>query len=291
MTAEPATLGALFRDLRRRLEQAGIPGAALDARLLTEAATGCDHALLIARPETPVAPEAARRALGYAARRLKGEPVFRILGWREFRGLRLALAPQVLEPRPDTETLVELALPVVRAAAQRHGNARILDLGTGSGAIVLALLAEEPRAEAVATDISDEALATALANARRHGLADRLRTVRSDWFAAVEGKFHAILSNPPYIRTEEIAGLAPEVRLHDPLAALDGGADGLEAYRKIAAGAGAHLEADGYVLVEIGQGQETDVESIFARSGLVLDAEARDLAGITRALRFRAPDR
>lgn len=287
MTAEATTLGAAFAGLRRRFEAAGIGDAALDARLLLEAVTGMDHALLISRPETPVAIDERQRLEELAVRRIGGEPVFRILGWREFHGLRLGLSPAVLEPRPDTETLVELALEPVRAAAARHGHARILDLGTGSGAIALALLSREPRASAVGADISAEALATAGENARRHAFSNRFRTLQSDWFGSVTEKFHAILSNPPYIRRQDIAALAPEVRLHDPFPALDGGPDGLDAYRAIAAGARDVLHEDGHVLVEIGQGQADEVTAIFDLAGFRCHRRACDLSGTIRALWLR----
>lgn len=163
----------------------------------------------------------------------------------------------------------------------------MLDLGTGTGAIALAILANVGAATATATDISAEALATAADNAARLGLGGRLSALRSDWFASVSGRFHLIVSNPPYIRSEDIATLQREVREHDPLAALDGGADGLEAYRRIAGGAGEHLAEGGRIAVEIGFGQADDVTRIFAGNGFAPASAARDLAGRERALAFR----
>ena len=282
----PSTLGPLLRHVRRVLEAAGVAEAALDARLIVEHATGATRTDLLLSPGRAVRPEGARAAAAMLERRLAGEPVFRILGHREFHGLRLALSPGTLEPRPDTEALVDLALPHVRAMASRHGACRILDLGTGTGAVALALLKEEPLATALATDISQDALATAAANADMTGMATRFRTVRSDWFEAVEGRFHLVVSNPPYIASNEVELLAREVREHDPRAALDGGPDGLDAYRAIAAGVERHLEADGMVAVEIGIGQAHAVEAIFARHGFRLAERAEDLGGVLRVVAF-----
>lgn len=282
----PSTLGPLLRHVRRVLEAAGVAEAALDARLIVEHATGATRTDLLLSPGRAVRPEGARAAAAMLERRLAGEPVFRILGHREFHGLRLALSPETLEPRPDTEALVDLALPHVRAMAARHGACRILDLGTGTGAVALALLKEEPLATALATDISQDALATAAANADMTGMATRFRTVRSDWFEAVEGRFHLVVSNPPYIASNEVELLAREVREHDPRAALDGGPDGLDAYRAIAAGVERHLEADGMVAVEIGIVQAHAVEAIFARHGFRLAERAEDLGGVLRVVAF-----
>lgn len=282
----PSALGPLVRHVRRRLEDAGVTDAALDARLIVEHATGASRTDLFVSPERPVPPKDAQAVAAMLARRLAGEPVFRIIGRRAFHGIELSLSPGTLEPRPDTEALVDLALPHVRAAAARHGECRILDLGTGTGAVALALLKEEPRAAALATDISPDALATAAANADMTGMAIRFRALRSDWFEAVEGRFHLVVSNPPYIASNEVELLSREVREHDPRAALDGGPDGLDAYRAIAAGVGRHLEDDGMVAVEIGIGQDNAVETIFAGRGLRLRRQAKDLGGVLRVLAF-----
>ena len=280
------TLGSLVATVRRALHEAGKLDAALDARLIVEHAADVSRTDLLLDPGRPVAADRAGAALAMLERRLAGEPVHRILGHREFYGLRLALSPGTLEPRPDTEALVDLALPFVRAAADAHGQCRILDLGTGTGAVALALLVAEPRANALATDICADALATAAANADMTGNAARMRTLRSRWYDAIEGRFHIIVSNPPYIASDEIAMLEPEVRAHDPLAALDGGADGLDAYRAIAADSGVHLEPGGIVAVEIGIGQQAVVEAIFAGCGFSLLRRADDLGGVLRALAF-----
>jgi release factor glutamine methyltransferase len=221
------------------------------------------------------------------ARRIAHEPVYRILGHRAFYGLDLRLSPATLEPRPDTEALVDLCLPFLRGRVAA-GNCRILDLGTGTGAIALALLSQIPEATAVGTDISAQALETAAANADINGMKDRFDPIVSDWFSAIEGQFSLIVSNPPYIPTEDIGMLAPEVRDHDPAKALDGGTDGLNAYRRIAAGAAGHLEAGGRVAVEVGFDQRRAVSAIFEASGLAPIESARDLCGHERALMFRA---
>lgn len=282
-------LGTLHDLARKALVDAGIGTPALDARILVQEAAGCSHADLIVRPQTPVAAEAAERLRQWVARRIAGEPVFRILGWREFYGLRLQLSGGVLEPRPDTEILVDHALPLLRAAADAAGHARLLDLGSGSGAIALALLAAESRAQATGIDISDDALATARRNAAENGLAERFQALRSNWFDEIAGRFDLIVANPPYVATQEIASLAPEVRQHDPVAALDGGPDGLAAFREIARRGLEFLAGNGHLLVEIGTGQHEDVIALFERHGFVFRDSRRDLQGSTRSLAFASP--
>lgn len=281
-------LGPLVRHLRAALEAAGKLDAALDARLIVEHVTGTQRIDAVLEPERPVDEAQMASILAALKRRLGGEPVHRILGHRDFHGMRLTLSPGTLEPRPDTEALVDLALPFARAAADRHGSCRILDLGTGTGAIALALLKEEPRARAVGVDISADALATAAANADMTNNGGRFVPLLSHWFSGVEGRFHVIVSNPPYIASQDIALLEREVRDHDPLAALDGGPDGLGAYREIAAGAAGHLEPGGVVAVETGYDQPETVEAIFRAQGFVLAAGADDLGGRRRALAFVA---
>jgi len=280
------TLGELLRAARLRLQQAGVDDAGLDARLLVEHLTATTRTDAIARPQQLVAPQAAAAVEEALARRVAGEPVHRILGFREFYGLRLALSADTLEPRPDTERLVEAALPLAEAAAARKGCCRILDLGTGSGAIALALLSAIPAALATGADISDDALATAAQNAERLGLAGRFTPVRSDWFSKISGRFDVIVSNPPYIRAGDIGSLQPEVRDFDPRRALDGGEDGLEAYRAIACGMKAFLEADGHAALEIGASQKADVERIFRQAGFALAEARRDFGGNDRVLVF-----
>lgn len=279
-------LRSLLEEARSKLENADISEPALDSRLLVAAATGLTPLDLVTSLDHPVPEEDADRARTMIARRIKGEPVHRILGCREFYGLELSLSEATLEPRPDTETLVDLVLPAVRSFAVQNGECRILDLGTGTGAIALALLHEVPQAHAVGADISASALATAAKNARRHGLEARFETLQSDWFAEISGKFHIIVANPPYIATKAMESLDREVRLHDPRASLDGGEDGLEAYRTIAAGAVNFLYPGGLVAVETGYDQKRAVTVLFERKGFRHTGAGKDLSGHDRALLF-----
>lgn len=280
------TLGELLGAALRRLRQAGVDDAGLDARLLVEHLTATTRTDAIARPQQPVAPEAVAEVEQALSRRISGEPVHRILGFREFYGLPLSLSRETLEPRPDTETLVEAALPLVEGAAARAGKCRVLDLGTGTGAVALALLSRVDAATACGVDISDDALATAARNAAQLGLAARFTPVKSDWYSEISGRFDVIVSNPPYIRSNDIDGLQAEVRDFDPRRALDGGPDGLDAYRIIADGAKAHLEPQGRVAVEIGETQKAEVGQIFRHAGLIATEARTDLGGKDRVLVF-----
>lgn len=283
---DAATLAATLLGVRRRLAEGGLDDPALEARLIVEHFAGIDRHVAMTSPDRTLTTEQLSRIDNAVARRLAGEPVHRIFGWRGFYGLRLKLSPDTLEPRPDTETLVDAVLPFLKEVAARQASCRVLDLGTGSGAIGLAIASQVPEALVTATDVSPGALATATKNAAGNGLAERFIPLLSDWFSAVRDKFHAIVSNPPYIPADAIDGLQREVRLHDPLRALDGGIDGLDAYRAIAAGAGNHLEAGGLVAVEIGQGQRRRVTRIFAEAGYGPGPVHRDLAGTERVLLF-----
>lgn len=264
-----------------RLRNAGCDMPELDARLLLLWVTGLSREDLILDPEHPVSDEQARRFRAMIARREAREPVSRILGEREFHGRVFWVTPDTLDPRPDTETLVEAAL-----ALMPQGG-RFLELGTGTGAVAVTILAERPQALGVATDLSAAALTVVAENASRHGVADRLLLLEGDWFNPVTGAFDLIVSNPPYIPAGDIAGLTPDVRCFDPRLALDGGKDGLDAYRAIAAEAAAHLVSGGHVVVEIGAGQGRDVAAIFAAAGLLRAGEHRDLGGHVRCLTFQ----
>jgi len=282
----PGTLGPLLRDARHRLAAAGVADPALDARLLVEHFSGTTRAQAITEPAQTVPAEAIAAIDAALRRRVAGEPVHRILGFREFYGLRLWLSPETLEPRPDTETLVEAILPFAMATAEQQGECRILDLGTGTGAIALALVSAVPGAVATGVDIATGALATAMRNARDLGLADRFQTLESDWFAKVSGRYHVIAANPPYIPSRDIGNLQDEVRDFDPHLALDGGADGLGPYRIIAAEAAGFLEAEGRIVVEIGHTQQGEVTDIFTAAGYRLAGAFRDLGGNDRVLVF-----
>ena len=280
------TVEAARRELTALFKSNAIDSAELDARILVGAVTGLDLTGMITAASRPLTSDESTRLEDFTRRRLAGEPVARILGLREFWGLPLQLSAATLVPRPDTETVVELALEMLRAPARRP--LRIVDLGTGSGAILLALLSELPDAFGYGTDISVEALRTARGNAVDLGLASRAAFVACDYAAALSGTFDLIVSNPPYIRSLDIAGLATEVRDHDPLRALDGGADGLDAYRTLIPQAARLLAPGGILAVEVGEGQSADVEPLMASVGLILERPPKaDLAGIPRAVAGR----
>lgn len=279
------TVEAVRRALTARLRSGGIESAELDARLLTGAVLGLDLTGMIVAATRVLTEGESSRLTQFAQRRLAGEPVARILGEKEFWGLPLRLTPETLVPRPDTEAVVELALEMLRARRPSNCPLRIADLGTGSGAILLALLSELMEAQGFGTDISAGALQTATANAAQAGLADRATFIACDYACGLDGPFDLIVSNPPYIRSADIDGLAPEVRNHDPLAALDGGADGLDAYRTLIPLAARLLAPGGALVVEAGQGQSGDIEALMTAAGLTPGTSPKaDLAGILRAV-------
>jgi release factor glutamine methyltransferase len=256
-----------------------------DARILLGYALNLDRSALTASSDRSLDASEAAAITAIAARRLSHEPVAHIIGRREFWSLDLRVTPDTLVPRPETETIVEAALDAIDRAGPRTRALLIADLGTGTGALLLALLQELPQAFGIATDISPKALAVARDNAARHGLDRRAGFVRCDFGTALAGPFDLVVSNPPYISREEIPGLALEVKDHDPLLALDGGPDGLEAYRAIAHDAGRLLAPTGALVVELGAGQAADVAGLFTGAGLYVETPVRpDLAGIPRAL-------
>jgi release factor glutamine methyltransferase len=282
------TVDTARRALTKRFQEGAIDSAELDARILLGHLLSLDLTGVIAAGSRALTPEQATRLADFSRRRLAGEPVARIVGTREFWGLPLKLSAATLVPRPDTETVVELALDMMRAASPLNRAMSIADIGTGSGAILLALLSELPDAHGVGTDISVSALRTARDNAADLELAGRAAFVACDYAAALSGPLDLIVSNPPYIRSAEIPALATEVRDHDPLRALDGGADGLDAYRAIAPEAMRLLASGGLLVVEVGQGQSGDVEGLMTAAGLTLQRPPKaDLAGIPRAIAGR----
>ncbi|MGY3441148.1 MULTISPECIES: peptide chain release factor N(5)-glutamine methyltransferase [unclassified Bradyrhizobium] len=289
--ANPTVEGAR-RALATRLTAAGNDSAELDARLLIGAALGLDLTGMITGAKRTLTSDEADRVEALARRRLAGEPVARILGVKEFWGLPLLLSAATLVPRADTETVVERALELLRGDGAEDRTLRIADLGTGSGAILLALLSELPNAHGYATDISAEALQTASRNAAELGLGARTTWIACDYASALTGTFDLIVSNPPYIPSADIAGLDIEVRAHDPRAALDGGPDGLDAYRALISQSTGLLASGGFLVVEIGQGQSGDVEALMTASGLSPTGPPRaDLGGIPRAVSARRPPR
>jgi release factor glutamine methyltransferase len=286
------TVEATRRKLAAKFKSHGIDSAELDARILVGAVLGLDLTSVIAQARRSLTVDESRRLEVFAERRAAGEPVARILGFKEFWGLPLQLSAETLVPRPDTETVVELALEMWRGRHPLNQWMRIADIGTGSGAILLALLSEMPEAEGVGTDISLAALRTAKANAARLGFAERAAFIACNYTAALSGPFDLMVSNPPYIRSAEIAGLAREVRNFDPLAALNGGADGLDAYRAIIPAAAGLLGPAGALIVEAGLGQSGQIQGLMTASGLTLERNPKaDLAGVPRAVAGRKAPR
>ena len=274
-----------------RLHDAGIDSAALDARLLLGVALGRDDAVL---PHETLVDWTSERRQEFAAiieRRIAGEPVSRIRGWREFWSLRLGLSPETLDPRPDSETVVAAALAWV--GERRYETLRLLDLGTGSGALLLACLSELPQASGVGIDISAGAVRTATANATRLGLGARASFVEGDFADPDSGnpdsgrnRFDLILCNPPYIPQAEIDGLAREVARFDPRLALDGGEAGLDSWRSLLPRISHGLALGGRAFVEIGAGQQSQVTDLAIAAGLQPADDAADMAGIVRCLSF-----
>lgn len=270
------TVKLLLADAKALLSETEVPS--LDARLLLQHATGLNHAELVADPEFEISATVAKQFEALVARRAAYEPVSRILGTREFYGRDFRVTPDVLDPRADTETIVDVCIA--------HKPKRILDLGTGSGILAITLLAECPSATAVAVDLSSAALAVAKSNAENLGVAKQLTFIEGSWFSKVEGQFDLIVSNPPYIPAAEVPLLHVEVKDHDPYLALVGGDDGLECYRAIAASAAPHLTPEGVVALEIGAGQAAGVTAIFEAQGFQLTKQANDLGGHIRCLAF-----
>jgi release factor glutamine methyltransferase len=296
MTAAQADTALSIAAMRRRLAQqfrdAGLDSPDLDARILVGHALALDHAALAAQADRRLTGSEADAIAALARRRLTREPVARILGSKEFWGLPIALNADTLVPRPETETVVEAALATIGDA--RNRPLRIADLDTGSGALLLALLHELPAARGIGTDFSVTALTCARANAAALGLGGRAQFIACDHGSALAGSaragsalhagFDLVVANPPYVASGDIANLEPEVRNFDPRRALDGGADGLAAYRAIAADARRLLAADGSLVLELGVGQLDAVRSLTAAAGLAPAAVRNDLLGVARAL-------
>ncbi|MEP7029421.1 MAG: peptide chain release factor N(5)-glutamine methyltransferase [Pseudolabrys sp.] len=275
-------------DARRALtdsfRQAGLDSPDTDARLLVAQALGIGRTELLANSGRIISADQMKAIDALAARRLKYEPVARILGVKEFWSLSLLVNEAVLVPRPETETLIETALDFAVRNGLMLERLRVLDIGTGSGALLLALLTEFANATGTGTDISEAALTIARANAERIFLGARCTFVKCDIGQGLSGPFDLIVSNPPYIVHGDIAGLAPDVREYDPAIALDGGTDGLDAYRAIAAQAPKLLAPGGRLIVELGAGQEPSVAALFTKAGLTVSPALNDLSGIPRAL-------
>ena len=273
--------------LERAFTEAGVGEPAADAGILLEEATGLTRLALAIDADQPLGDLAADRLDGFARRRLAREPVFRIIGLRPFFGLDLKVTRAVLDPRPDTETVVDAALAAMRGRDDE--TLRVLDLGTGSGAILCALLSQWPKAVGLGVDRSIEACCIARANVMACALEDRALVVAADWADAVAGPVDVIVSNPPYIESAVIDTLDPEVRDHDPRLALDGGSDGLDAYRLLCPLLPRLLAPTGAAVFEVGFAQAAAVAALFAAHGLLKVATARDLGGHDRAVIGRRP--
>ncbi len=278
------TRAEALRELRRILTEAGFETAALDARLLLLTALGISATDLITWPDTPLTPEQSETLSSFLQRRLNHEPVARILGEREFWGLPFRLSPETLVPRPDTETLVETALDLL---PDRQAPLRVVDFGTGSGCILVALLHELPQAAGLGVDLSFGALVTARANANDNQVGNRCHFALSRWADAISGRFDLMVSNPPYIASGVIPGLDEEVREHDPRLALDGGPDGLEPYRILLGEAERLLAPGGLLAVEIGYDQAEALSGLAGLHGLEILRIAHDLSGNPRCVAMR----
>ena len=279
--AEADTVRGAIAAVACRLAEAGVPDPRCDARLLVQHVLGIDRSGLLIAYDTALTAGQRARLRRTVDRRVAREPVSRIVGVREFWSLDFALSPAVLDPRPDSEVAVEAALSCV---ADRAAPVRVLDLGTGSGCLLLALLHALPAGWGVGVDIDPRAIAVARDNAGRLGLEARAAFLCGDWATALTGGFDLVVANPPYVRRAELSGLEPEVAIHDPPIALDGGADGLAAYRRLLTGIGAVLPAGSRVVLEVGAGQAGAVSDLLRAHGLVEMGRLRDLSGIERCV-------
>ncbi len=276
------TLVKTWKAGRERLEAGGIDQPAIDARLMLEAAAEVSRVEIITDPHRLLTDAQTSAFDEYIARRLRREPVSHILGRKGFWKIMLSVTPQVLTPRPDTEVIVDEAL---KAFPEAMGF-NMLDLGVGSGAILLAILAERPAAKGLGIDISEEALAVARENAANLDLNNRVALLRGDWTAGLgDAGFDLVVSNPPYIATDEIETLDPEVKDHEPRVALDGGPDGLDPYRLLAPEILRVLKPGGLFAVEIGHTQAAAVEALFRQAGAAQVRTIKDLAARDRVVR------
>ena len=275
------TAGEAVAAVAGRLAAAEIAEARREARLLVALALGVEPGVVLGYPERPLDAAAQARLAALAARRAAREPYSRLAGRRQFWSLDLAITPDTLDPRPDSETLVEAALALL---PDRSARLRILDFGTGSGCLLLALLSELPNAVGIGIDILPGATITARRNAAALGLAGRALFAVGDWGETISGRADVIVANPPYISRSDMAALSPEVRGYEPRSALDGGTDGLAAYRELAPVTRRLLAADGIALFEVGAGQHEAVARLLGDSGLALQSVKCDLSGVARCV-------
>jgi release factor glutamine methyltransferase len=285
-----ASLSEAAKIIAESLRCVGVETPEVDTRVLLGCALRLKRTQLLAQSNRLLEQHDINAIFAVVSRRLKREPVSRILGCREFWDLMLQVTPDVFDPRPDTETLVEAVLDFVTRSGWHQRRIRILDIGTGSGAILLSLLSELPHAVGIATDISQAAIAVARVNAEHHGLLERCNFIVCNIAEGVRGRFDVIVTNPPYVRRSDIKVLEPEVRDYDPIVALDGSEDGLQPYRAIAQQGKNLLALGGRLFVELGEGQESAVSELLIAAGLAVVAIDSDLAGIPRALIACVPD-
>ena len=276
------TIGAVWREVRDRFRATDVDTPELDARLLAEEAFGLDQLGLLNAERQEAPGDGVLRLAEFAERRLKGEPVARILGHKEFYGLDFELNDATLVPRPETELLVDIAIEALAKA----DAPRLLDLGTGSGCVAIAILVNVPTATAIATDVSTAAITAARDNAERLGVLDRIEFRSGSWCGPIlaSEKFDLVVSNPPYVESDIIEQLQPEVSEFDPRLALDGGEDGLAAYRLIAAGVPSRLKPGAALMVEVGSEQGIEVGAMFATAGFESVEIKKDLAGLDRVV-------
>lgn len=280
-TTDKLTIGAAVSYAAAQLAAAGIAEPRREARLLLGLALDADPAIVLGYPEREVDAASLARLEGLIARRAKREPISRLKGMREFWSLDFLLSPDTLDPRPDSETLIEAALAHL---PDRSAPLRVVDFGTGTGCLLLALLHELPQATGLGIDISPGAVEAACRNAARLGLSSRVRFEARDWREDITGEADVILANPPYIRSQDIASLAPEVAVFEPRVALDGGPDGLDAYRALAPMIGRILTQTGLACIEIGVGQAAQASRLLVESRLIISEIRRDLSGVERCL-------
>ena len=275
------TIGALYQELAEELAAAGIEEPRLEARMLMSFAAGIEQSRIIGHPEDKMAAKTAATLNKFAERRKSGEPMAYITGQKEFWSLNFKVTRDTLIPRPDSETLIEA---VLGEFPDKSASPRILDLGTGSGCLLLALLSELPNATGLGLDINPKSCKIAQENVENLGLTSRAKITNNDWMTGLEGKFDIIISNPPYIVESEIASLESAVNQFEPHQALSGGADGLAAYRSIAAQCMAHLSPEGLLAVECGIGQVPDIKEIFLNNNLKVNSIHRDIANVERCI-------
>lgn len=286
-----STLIDTLLKMRTIFDVGGIEGAAFEAKALLTGLLGFSTLDIATRADLSLTDEQIALCENATRERLEGKPVYRILGWREFYGLKFDLSDETLEPRPDTEILVDVVLPFAQKYMKENDNCSILDLGTGTGAIALSILNNCDGARAIGVDLSQDALTTANQNATHLGLGDRFSVINSDWFADVEGQFDIIVSNPPYISAQAMDELSIEVDEHDPRLALYGGEDGLDAYRLLAEQCSRYLNGGGLVGLEIGFDQNDSVKKLFLNQGFDLVGEYKDLGGRDRVLLLQTQEK